>query len=522
MEAPTSIQEAVLVEAGIIRAVGTNKQILSLKDSQTKCIDLMGKTMLPGLIDAHSHFIGVANALAQCDLSGAENFSDIVRLMKNFITQNAIPAGQWVYGRQYDDNFLAEGRHPTKDLLNEISTDHPIMIAHASGHMGVVNDMALALMGLNDDVADPSGGHYQKDQNGHLTGYMEEKAFIAFQNAVPSLDFERLLQLMEKAQMIYASYGITTIQEGMVTAPMLQLLEAAGQRGILKLDVVAYLDLASGRQEAALHSPYWQRYTHHLKIGGYKMFLDGSPQARTAWLTEPYVDQDSCGYPAQTDEKVYAMIRTALTDQTQILAHCNGDAAAEQYLQQFTKVVYENHFTQTFRPVMIHAQMVREDQLAKMPALDMIPSFFIAHTYYWGDVHIRHLGWQRASRISPAKTALAYGLPLTFHQDSPVIAPNMMQTIACACRRVTKNGVVLGADECISVWDALLAVTLNGAHQYFEEAEKGTISVGKKADLVILDRDPLITEPQKLSDIEVLMTIKDGAIIYQKKGTKPL
>ena len=163
---------------------------------------------------------------------------------------------------------------------------------------------------------------------------------------------------------------------------------------------------------------------------------------------------------------------------------------------------------------MVHAQLLGLDQLPRLKPLGMIPSFFAAHVYHWGEDHVRNFGWERASRISPAGSALALGIPFTLHQDSPVIRPDMIETLWCAANRRTRTGRVLGEAERIPVWDALRAVTANGAWQYFEEGEKGTISPGKQADFAILSGDPLKTDPEALRDIQVLAAVKAGEVIW--------
>lgn len=165
---------------------------------------------------------------------------------------------------------------------------------------------------------------------------------------------------------------------------------------------------------------------------------------------------------------------------------------------------------------MVHAQLVRKEQLERMKALGMMPSFFIAHTYYWGDIHKKNFGLERASRISPAKDALDCGLKFTFHQDSPVVPPDMMRTVSCAVNRVTKSGQILGEAERISVLEALKAITVYGSYQYHEEGMKGTIAVGKYADFVVLDENPLEAEKESLADIKVLLTIKENQVIYRR------
>lgn len=201
----------------------------------------------------------------------------------------------------------------------------------------------------------------------------------------------------------------------------------------------------------------------------------------------------------------------------QILVHCNGDAASQQFIDQYEVAKERTHSNNNIRPVMIHAQLLAEDQLDDLKALGIMPSFFVAHVYYWGDVHIKNYGMERASKISLAKSAQDKGILYTFHQDSPVIEPNMLETIWCAVNRITKNGVLLGEEERVSPLDALKAVTKNAAYQYFEEDIKGTLKEGKLADLVILDKNILKVDPMEIKDIQVLETIKEGETIFKKQ-----
>lgn len=510
--------QALLIENGKILKIGSNEAVLGYKGADTVCVDLQKKTMLPGFIDGHSHFTGLATSLGQCDLSQAQDFEDIIRMLRAFIQENEIPEGQWVTGTNYDHNFLREKRHPDKFVLDAVSESHPIVIVHASSHMGVSNSLGLQLQKLASETPDPVGGHYGRQDGDGLDGYMEENAFVAFRNAIPMPNMEDLLALFKKAQNIYASFGITTIQEGMVTQPLFQILRYAQQEQSLYLDLAGYLDLENCLDTLKQHKDEIKGYHDHFRIGGCKIFLDGSPQGRTAWMKAPYADAADGyrGYPIRADAALYALIQTALENGFQLLAHCNGDAAAEQYVTQFEKVLTDHPEYNPHRPVMIHAQLVQREQLERMKKIGMMPSFFVAHTYYWGDIHVQNFGTERAKNISPAGTALRLGLPFTFHQDSPVLMPDVLQTVWCAAKRVTRTGVQLSQEECIGVYDALKAATVYAAYQYGEEDTKGTIAEGKRADLVILDRNPLEVPIDEVKAIKVLETIKDGVSVYRK------
>jgi predicted amidohydrolase YtcJ len=302
----------------------------------------------------------------------------------------------------------------------------------------------------------------------------------------------------------------------------MKMLKMAAMLGKLKTDVVIYPLISEGGEEVvAKHAKLLGGYKKHMRIGGYKMILDGSPQGRSAWMSEPYLggEEDYCGYPWITDEEAEQYAKTAVDNNMQILTHCNGDAASEQFLNAYEKALSEsdNPNKENLKPVMIHCQTVRNDQLDRMAKINMIPSIFVGHVYYWGDVHMKNFGPERGSHISPAKDALDRGLVINFHQDAPITKPNMLHSVWCAVNRISRAGNVIGEDQKIGVYDALKAVTINAAYQYSEEGSKGSIKDGKRADLVVLDKSPMEVEPLAIKDIKVLETIKDGKTIYKIK-----
>lgn len=498
--------QAVLTENDKIISVGNYDDLLKNADEK---INLNGRTMLPAFIDAHSHFSSYAISLLQPSVYNCKSFDDILDVISDYICKNNIPKDKWITLKDFDANQIKEKCYPTCDILDKF--ENPILLQHKSGHTGVFNSAALEKLNIDINTPVPEGGKIEQ-KNGKLTGYIEENALIKYMQKMPMPTMEEIKIAYLKAQENYVSYGITTAQEGMIVDTMDSMLELLCNEKLLKIDLIGYLDLRNCDKTLNIFSEHIKEYKEHFKIGGYKVFLDGSPQAKTAWLTKPYQDSDYCGYPTLTDDILSKHIKRAIDENKQILAHCNGDAAAEQYLR-----VYEQlDCTKDIRPVMIHAQMLRQDQLPKLKKIGMIPSFFIAHVYHWGDTHIKNLGIKRASQISPAKSALENKILFTFHQDSPVIEPNMLETIWCAVNRKTKEGLVLGENQRISVIDALKAVTINAAYQYFEEDIKGSITVGKQADFVILNENPVEVEIDKIKDILVLETIKNGQIIYKR------
>lgn len=511
MESEGTVQ-AVFVEDGIIRAVGTKEQMQEIAGTGTEEIFLNGHTMLPAFLDAHSHITALASTLSLASLEGAADFSEIISRLKSFANKRGIKRGEWIVGFGYDQNTLREHTHPTKEILDHAFTDSPVMIAHKSGHMGVVNSKALSYFGITAKTENPEGGMIgRKTDGGEPNGYLEETAFTSL--TPPSISEEQKMKQLEQAQQIYFSHGITTIQDGLTRTEEWDLLSKMAKLHRLKADIVCYPDMEKTPQILTLHPEFVGHYHGRLKIGGYKIFLDGSPQGRTAWMTQPYAgEEEYTGYPIHSDAKVREFVRQAVQKRIPLLAHCNGDAACEQFIQAFEQAECRG---EDLRPVMIHAQLLRPDQMPRLRQVGMIASFFIAHTYYWGDVHLKNFG-KRAQLISPAGTALHKGVTYTFHQDTPVIRPDMLETIWCACNRMTSDGIVLGEEERISVLDALKGVTKNVAFQYFEEGKKGSIAPGKLADFCILDKNPLKTPKEELREIKVMETRKEGKIVYQR------
>lgn len=506
-EQPTA--EAILTENGKIKKIGSFSEIKEGKKQGTKMVDLEGHTLMPAFLDAHSHITAYASTLSAVNLQDATCFAEIVEKMKTYIKKTKPKKGQWIIGFGYDQNALKEKDHPNKQVLDQITKEFPLTIAHASGHMGVFNSKALALAAIDTEKENPQGGIIGREEDGMTpNGYLEENAFMSASSIIPESTMEQRKKWMEMAQKDYLKYGITTAQDGLTKGEEWSLLKTMAEENKLEIDIVSYLDQKNHAGLVEENPKYDGKYDNHLKIGGYKIFLDGSPQGRTAWLTQPYKNGEKgyCGYPIYEKEQVSAFIRQALEEKRQLLAHCNGDAACEQYISCLEEVSN----SQNNRFVMIHAQMVRPDQLKRMKKLEMIPSFFIAHVFQWGDIHLINLGKERAEQISPAKTAEELGLVYTFHQDTPVLLPDMMKTIWCAVNRVTKEGVLLGKKEQLTVIEALKAVTINTAYQYFEEKEKGSLKIGKNADFVILNKNPLESDPMALKEIQILQTIKNG------------
>lgn len=504
--------EAILTENGIIKKVGKLEELTPLICENTQKFNLNGNTLLPAFLDAHSHLSAVALSYGMSSLNGAENFAEIKKRLKNFAENNTLKDNDWIIGFGYDNNELAERCHPDKLVLDSLGLKNPILISHASGHMGVVNQKALDIMGITKDSKDTEDGKIGRIENSEEpNGFLEENAFISNTGKIPSPNVANLCEFIEKAQNLYASYGITTAQDGLVNLKELEILKL----GNLYLDVIGFVNIKKC-PNLLPESKYFKKYDKNLKLGGYKAFLDGSPQGKTAWLTKPYEgEKEYKGYPIYKDEEVIDFFKKALTENTQVLMHCNGDAAVEQFINCYEQAKSKLNSKNNIRPVMIHAQMLRKDLLPKIKELGIIPSYFVSHTYYWGDIHLKNLG-ERAKEISPLKSSENLNILYTIHQDSPVLPPNMIDLIWCATNRMTKSGKEIGLDERVSTLDAIKAITINTAYQYFEENEKGSIKEKKQADFVILSQNPLKMKIEDIRNIEILETIKKDKSIYKK------
>lgn len=512
--------EAVLTENGKILAVG-DYTALNCTDAQ-KC-DLQGKTLMPGFVDGHSHMNSVGmNLTQQCDLAGSKSFAEMLERIRVYRTEKDLTHGEPISARGYDLAILQEGKHPTAAVLDELGFDNPIKCTHQSGHMCVCNTVAMEKAGVSAATyTSPEGGFAGKYENGELNGYFEENAAGACNGAFVSSDPDGDMEKgILAAQDYYISRGFTTIQDGSGT-PMrrLAIYDKIAKEGKLKVDVVVYMSAADKgfSDHAQLRLEYGKSYKNHLKLGGIKFFLDGSPQAKTAWMLQPYEGETEYrGYPTLTDEGVETRLRRALENNLQPMAHCNGDAAAEQYVSLWEKVTENGKLGQNLRPVMIHAQTVTDEQLDRMAATGMMASFFVGHCYYWGDTHLQNMG-SRGKRISPVKTALEKGVPFSFHQDSPVTPPDMLHSVWCAVNRLTRGGVQLDMSRAVDPYTALMAATRGGAYGYFEEDTKGVLKPGAVADFVILSADPTTVNPISIKDITVLATIKEDVVLYRRK-----
>ena len=518
---------AVAVADGKIIAVGSRSELKKYRGDGSKFVELGDKALLPGFIDAHGHFTFQASLATAANLSsppvgGVNNIEELKAALKAHIAKYKIPKGQWVFGYGYDESLLKEGRHPTRDDLDAVSTDNPIYLLHVSGHLGTSNSNALALAKLGPDSENPEGGVIRRKADGKTPdGVLEERAQYAVQKLLPQPTPEQALVGVKLAQKLYARYGVTTVQDGAASLPAIGLLRLANQKKMLDLDIVSYMHMKTPDQKLP-PAAVFGKYNDRIKLGGVKLVLDGSPQGKTAFLSKPFhvvpegQKKDYRGYANYPTDKAHAMINTVLDLKVPLIAHANGDAMAE-ILVDGVEAAHKEGREGAGRTVMIHAQTVREDQLDRMAKLKMIPSFFSSHVFFWGDYHRDSvLGPVRGARISPTKSALERKMTFTTHNDAPIVPPDMIRLLWATSHRETRSGKILGADQRISIYDALKTMTVNAAYQYFEEDRKGTISAGKQADFVILSQNPLSMNSSDLLDLKIEQTISRGKTVFRR------
>ena len=523
--------EAVVIRDGKIEFTGASDQAMEMAGAGHKMVNLEGATMLPGFIDAHGHLMNAgfqalsANLLPPPDGEGA-NIESLVSITKKWMEDNPgfIESSGWIIGFGYDDAQLEEKQHPTAADLDKVSEDKPVLFIHQSGHLGAMNHMALEQVGYNDGVKDPKGGKIRREEGTEKpNGVLEEMAmFIPLFSMFGEATDKDNQTLIKAGIESYTKYGFTTAQEGRANDVACKTYLAMTEEGPLPIDVVAYPDIqAFGDYVKTVGTQ--AEFKNRFRIGGVKLSLDGSPQGKTAWLTQPFKvpppgqPASYNGYPAiADDEEVYEYVSTAFANNWQLLTHCNGDAAIDQYIKAVRRAASE-YGNDDRRNVVIHAQTAREDQLDSIQSLKMIPSFFSMHTYYWGDWHRDEtLGEERAKNISPTGSALKRGMIFTEHHDAPVANPDALRILDATVNRTTRSGQVLGPDQRVAPYQALKSITEWAAYQYFDEDIKGTISKGKLADFVILDKNPLKIEPSNLYKLQVLETIKEGNTVYKK------
>ncbi len=539
--------QALAISDGIIAYTGSEAEALKLKSANTEIIHLGGKTLLPGFIDTHGHMVVFGKNLVDSDLFGSKHVADIVTRMKAQAAK--VPADGWIVGFGYTIPALSEKRHPTAEELDKIATDRPVLVMDSSGHQGSMNSFLMKLAKVSADTPDPEGGVFlRKPDTREPLGPMEETALLVQVRPLrPQFTGALADRVITEGAALWAAYGQTTAMEcGLGLSPDdIDIVKNGINKNLLPIDLVVFakesatadvIDAAYGVNRSydktvtdnagkllAARPDMDKRYINRVRLGGIKFWLDGS--IPTAWMTKPYANPptgqpaDYVAYRQISDQILQDFFDKFWTTSMQINMHMNGDAAAEQALNAIEAAI-KKHGMYDHRPVFVHASYMRPDQIERMRAVGAIPSYLSTALPGAGDNVVKLWGPERAAQSMAAHTVVKKGMRFTLSHDAPITPrPVILPLVDASVNRITASGSVVGPQERLSPYDALLGVTHFAAYQIKEENTKGTLERGKLADLVILDRNPLKVERTSIKDIKVVETIKEGKTVYRADGT---
>jgi len=521
MESPKA--EAIAIQNGRIVHVGDMAGARAFSSSRTEAIDLKGRIALPGFVECHSHPAWAGQWMGQTWVNCA-NFRSMDEIIAALRAKAAdTPPGEWVLGFNYNEMFLREKRHPNRSDLDSVSQNHKVYLMHFTMHFLAVNNAALRWAGINSSTQDPPGGWINRDDRGEPTGLLRESAVYQIRDNLPAYSVEALCSYLVEASKIYLSAGVTSVVEA-----------GLGMMGLMK-EVLAISRLAETRQlplryGAAIRYQFWKELQAGAGPGlqwgddpewvrpvAVKLFQDGALHYHAA-LSTPSQGQTESGdhYLRFPQEEFDRMVLDAHSCGWQVWTHANGDLAIQSVLDAYERALSAKKRTDP-RHRIEHCQLPTDEQLDRMTALGVLPSFFPAHIWHWGDQHLVNFGSERAARLSPMASALKRGLPVGMHNDAPFTPMEPLVQVSAAVTRRAKSGDVLGPEEGISVDQALRAITLGNAYLAHEEGIKGSLVEGKLGDVVVLDADPFQVRPEEIKDIPVAMTIVGGKVVYEKK-----
>lgn len=514
-----SIFQAIAVKFGKIVAVGSNSDVDKYVGEETKIIDLLGKTVIPGLIDSHGHFLNEGSSKEiYVDLSeevGIHSISDIQRILKKKAEQT--PIGDWIFGYQEDDSKLEEKRHPYRRELDEISTNHPILITTVGGHFWMTNSKAFELSNITKDSPDPEGGKFDRDpESGELTGGLHEEAYSFLRPEGPpqpsrSQSYSGAKQILNEC----SSVGLTCVYDLVGRSEIRAAIDLKNNEELpirIRMDIT--IELLEELDKLGIYRGLGDDW---VRICGIKFFFDGAVSARTAAVSEPYLDKPNFyGVMSTTKEIATELLTKAYKKGFRISAHANGDRAIKLYLD-ILEDLQKNYPRIDSRNRDIHCSVINKTLVQRIKELKVLPTIFGAYPYYHGDKLIPSFGIERLENMFAARSFIDAGVIVSAHSDHPCSPFPPLMAIHALVNRKTKAGKLIGASQKISVIEALKLYTINAAYHSFDENLLGSIEPNKLADFVVLEEDILKVPPERIKDIPVLMTIIDGNIVYQKQ-----
>ncbi|MBP1971289.1 putative amidohydrolase YtcJ [Virgibacillus natechei] len=496
--------------------------------SHTKIMDLKGATLIPGFIDTHNHLLMYSQSRKQanCSTPPNRNIQAILDRVEKLVATT--PKGGWIMGWGYDNTLLEEKRHPTRKELDRIAPDHPVLIRHISTHFAVANSKALEAAGIDETIQNPHAGFFGRDEDGYLNGVLHELPALApILAAVPAPSEEELASLIGEASKDYLAEGITTSSDAGVGLDLgiaefdahLRALARGNNPLRMRLMVLHHLLNENGAfkdySAQQLGEKIRKQSNNRATLDSAKLFQDGSIQGLTAALRDPYYSESAVyGELLHHQDDFNAELLDLHNRGFRITIHGNGDRAIGSILDGFEHILTANPHSD-HRHRIEHVQTATLNDLNRMNELNVKGSFFINHVYYWGDRHKRiFLGEDRAKRINPLADASERDILYTLHSDCPITPISPLFSIWVAVNRQTMEGHTLGEDQCISAEKALETMTIDGAKLNFDEANLGSIEVGKIADFAVLESDPTTVDPMEIKAISVQATIIGGEVVY--------
>lgn len=501
---------AIAIRDGRIVAVGQDREILALVGKNSRRVDLARQRVFPGFNDAHSHpWSSGLDQLKQvaCDKTSIE---EILQALHARAAET--PPGEWVRGFLYDD-----GKTPRPLNVGDLDSavaDHPVMVTHRGGHTAYVNSLALKLAGATSTTPNPPGGQFDRRTDGQLNGRIADAAVSAMMAMIPDTstreDHRRAVALISK---LYASYGVTSACDADVAPVGIQAYQDARDSGDLLFRTYCHVDIdyLDRYVAAGLHTGFGDSM---VRIGGVKQYADGSISERTAWLADPYVGIPGYyGLETGTRESLYANSRKAWQAGFQLCTHANGERAIDRMLGIYEQLQREMpRRDPRFR--LEHCTVVTPELIARMKAVGAIPIPFAGYVNFHGDV-MHFYGEERTQRMFAYRSFIDAGLRPPTSSDYTASPPSPMLWLYSLTTRADPTGHVWGANQRITLPEALRSATLDGAYASFEEHDKGTLESGKLADLVVLKEDPLTVPAEHWLDIKVERTMLGGKWVYE-------
>jgi predicted amidohydrolase YtcJ len=507
---------AVAVRDGRITWAGPASEASQHVGSGHRTVDLGGATVVPGFIDSHHHLmtLGYWMANIDCSFPKVKSIGDIVEQVR--LRGADIPAGQWIQGRGYDDNKLAERRHLTRSDLDAVSPQHPVIIRNASGHMCVANSFALRQAGIVRGTPDPFGGHVDVDADGEPTGLLQESA-----QELLGVDWlprkpEELAPLLHTAGQAYLAAGVTSGHEAGIWTPQeFSVLQNAAQNGTLALRTYMMIrtPMLDALEGVGVHTGFGDDM---LRIGSIKIISDGSLIGRTAAVEEPFVGHthDDLGLASYTQDELDELVWRGHSAGWQMAIHAIGDRAITMCLDSYEKALTKQPRAD-HRHRIEHCGIVSPEIIQRMARMRVIPSGQPPFIAEFGDGFLEHLSPERARYTYPLRSFLDAGIPLAGGSDSPVSSYQPLIGIQAAVTEKTSSGMDFAPEEKLTVDEALRIYTRNGAYAAFDEKIKGSITPGKYGDFAVLGADPRSVPADEIAQIPVLATVRGGEFVYE-------